>query len=113
MSRRAREVKRTRDYVAAPKDAGRRAVHLVVEKKGVLVEIQLRTVYQRRWAMEVERLEFKTNRSSKDGRGDPKLPQLFRALGEALGLLDAGQAVDPDSRAELERPQNELEEILS
>lgn len=52
--RRNWDVTRTRDYAAEPKDSGYRAVHLIVRRKGRLIEVQLRTPLQDAWANQVE-----------------------------------------------------------
>src|SRR5581483_10253476 len=49
------QVHRHRDYVREPKDSGYRALHLIVNKRGVKVEVQLRTALQDFWANQVER----------------------------------------------------------
>jgi ppGpp synthetase/RelA/SpoT-type nucleotidyltranferase len=109
----SKDIRRVRDYITNPKPTGYRAVHLVVNRKDVLVEIQLRTTMQHRWAMEVERLEFKTRALLKDGKGDPQILRFFQVLGDALAALDERSALDPTLREELERLQNELKGLLS
>lgn len=58
-------VKRTSDYVAHPRTSGYRALHVVVEWDGCLVEIQLRTTTMHAWAQLVEQLSGMTQTNHK------------------------------------------------
>jgi ppGpp synthetase/RelA/SpoT-type nucleotidyltranferase len=45
---------RERDYIAAPKESGYRALHLIVRRHGYAIEVQLRTIWQDHWANVIE-----------------------------------------------------------
>ncbi|NMO54970.1 RelA/SpoT domain-containing protein [Actinoplanes sp. TBRC 11911] len=47
---RSQLIRDPRDYIESPKDIGYRAVHLVVERDGRAIEVQLRTRGQQEWA---------------------------------------------------------------
>ena len=61
------------DYVTAPKPSGYRGLHVVVMRDSRLVEIQLRTEGQHRWAETVERLGSITGYNLKDDQGPEEL----------------------------------------
>jgi ppGpp synthetase/RelA/SpoT-type nucleotidyltranferase len=82
-----------RDYVASPKADGYRAVHLVVERDGLLVEVQLRTHRQHLWATNVERLEARVGRPLRGGHASERMGEALRGLSEALAMLDRGLPV--------------------
>jgi putative GTP pyrophosphokinase len=107
-----RHLIRVRDYCATPKPSGYRAVHIVVEKHGVPIEIQLRTLLQHRWAMTVEDYESRTKQALKDAQGHPQLLRLMSVLGDALAQLEATGTVDPQLRAELQILEDEIKKVL-
>lgn len=72
------------DYIAEPKADGYRAVHLIVKRHGVRVEVQLRTVLQHLWADNIER----TNLELKFGRGSDRERERHRKAAEGLAALD-------------------------
>lgn len=82
---------RGHDYVDRPKDTGYRAVHLVLDQGGRLIEIQLRTINQNRWAELVEDHENRTGEMLKRGVGDPMMLDTFVVMGEALAYIDRGE----------------------
>lgn len=50
------EIVRKRNYVEKPKESGYRAIHLVTERDGHRIEVQLRTKGQQAWANVVEKI---------------------------------------------------------
>jgi hypothetical protein len=67
-------VVRTSDYRDEPRsDTGYRALHLMVEKRSRVVEIQLRTQAQQLWSEEIERTDPRLELTLKDGLGPPEL----------------------------------------
>ncbi len=79
----------TNDYVAEPKPSGYRALHFVLKRRGLMVEVQVRTRLQHRWAMLVEDVELRDGTITKDGRGDAAVLAQYVRLGELLAHLDA------------------------
>jgi ppGpp synthetase/RelA/SpoT-type nucleotidyltranferase len=94
---------RTRDYIAMPKSTGYRAVHIVVRREGLPIEVQLRTEVQQRWAKAVEAAETRTRTLLKDGHGDAELLELFRLLAEAFAFIDRGETVPEPLRIAVEQ----------
>lgn len=91
------------DYIASPRDTGYRAVHLVVNRNGRLIEIQLRTPSQHRWAVLVEAHENQTGEMLKRGVGNTDTLELFKNLGTAFAHIDSGTPIPPEVAAHLRR----------
>ena len=86
------DVLRFDDYTEAPKATGYRAVHVVVKRRGLPIEIQLRTPLQQRWAAEVDRAAGHLGGGLKEGVGSEKIVQSFCDLADAIALLGDGPA---------------------
>jgi putative GTP pyrophosphokinase len=86
------------DYVTQPKADGYRAKHLVAIKDGKLIEIQLRTIVQHRWAELVERFDRTHRLNLKTGRATAENTALFADLSELLRLQEHGEISDIDFR---------------
>jgi putative GTP pyrophosphokinase len=80
-------ITRFRDYVAEPKADGYRALHLINRNRGRLVEIQLRTPNQDRWANVVEGAMQK-NPGLKSGGGPPRTRELLAIASEGFAIAD-------------------------
>jgi len=84
----------TLDYVRGPKSTGYRALHIIVERDGRMIEIQLRSPKQHEWAEAVERAAGRSGYALKDGDGPPELVEYFRQAAYALALEELGEPVD-------------------
>jgi GTP pyrophosphokinase len=89
-------VHRYRDYVRDPKQSGYRALHLIVVKKNVKIELQIRTGLQDFWANQVEsdsrylRIDFKS------GKGSEFVHAYYVAMSEFFAMREASE--DPPER---------------
>jgi hypothetical protein len=99
--RRNWDVTRTRDYAAEPKDSGYRAVHLIVRRKGRLIEVQLRTPIQDAWANQVEEDSRRVGRNFKGGEGQQEVHDYYAVVSELLALRELGAEPDNDLRRRL------------
>lgn len=93
------QIHRERDYVRSPKDDGYRAVHLVVRRSDVFIEVQLRTALQHAWAEMIERADRSYAFGLKTGRATVDVREYFR-LG--AHLLDQQEQGHEPSRNDLE-----------
>jgi ppGpp synthetase/RelA/SpoT-type nucleotidyltranferase len=75
---------------------GYRAKHLCAIKDGVLIEVQLRTTTQHRWAELVERFDRDHRLDLKAGRADAETRRLFVEISELLRLQELGTLSDVD-----------------
>jgi len=99
--RRNWDVTRTRDYAAEPKDSGYRAVHLIVRRKGRLIEVQLRTPLQDAWANQVEEDSRRVGRNFKGGEGQQEVHDYYAVVSELLALRELDVEPDEDLRQRL------------
>jgi putative GTP pyrophosphokinase len=92
---------RERDYIAKPKASGYRALHLIVQRKGFPIEVQLRTIAQDIWANTVEEQSRERGVGFKFGAGDADVHAIFVALSDTLARFDRGELSPEDLRAAL------------
>lgn len=95
------DVQRTRDYAAEPKTSGYRAVHLIVRRKGRLIEVQLRTPMQDAWANQVEEDSRRVGRNFKGGQGQSEVHGYYAVVSELLALRERDEEPDEDLRQRL------------
>lgn len=98
-------VKRIYDYAAEPKPlTGYRAVHVVVERDERLIELQLRTPSQHRWAVEIERAGSRLDMPRlKDGEGPDELVRYFELASLLLALEEEDETPDTAFMKEFRR----------
>lgn len=107
------EVVRVVDYCNDGRDVtGYRAMHMIVRRQEMEIEVQLRTRLQHAWAEAVERAANRTGFALKDGEGPPRVVEFFRLASECLAKLDRGERVSAAERKELGRLDAELDEYL-
>ncbi|MCW2922410.1 MAG: hypothetical protein JWL76_2284 [Thermoleophilia bacterium] len=82
------------NYLERPRDTGYRAIHIVHERDGRLIELQLRSPAQHRWAEVVEKAEEITGHPLKDGEGPEELLEYFRVAAGILALEESGNPPD-------------------
>ncbi|HET9592044.1 MAG TPA: RelA/SpoT domain-containing protein [Solirubrobacterales bacterium] len=91
-------IRRVRDYVAHPKSrSGYRAIHVIVEKAGLLIEIQLRTISQHAWAELIEGTDRRTDVGLKADRAPDDITEYYRLGSNLLAQADEGASRDPDT----------------
>lgn len=95
------DITRTRDYAAEPKTSGYRAVHLIVRRKGRLIEVQLRTPTQDEWANQVEEDSRRVGRDFKGGKGQSEVRDYYVVISELLALREHGAEPDDELRHRL------------
>lgn len=84
---------RERDYIEKPKDSGYRALHLIVQRKGFAIEVQLRSGVQDIWANIVEEVGRERGIGLKFGAGDADVLRGFAAVSELLARFERGEVV--------------------
>jgi ppGpp synthetase/RelA/SpoT-type nucleotidyltranferase len=97
------KVHRYRDYVRAPKNSGYRALHLIVVKQGMKIEVQLRTYLQDFWANQVERDSRSLRTDYKSGKGHDEVHAYYVAMSQLLAMTEASREPSQDFSAELRR----------
>lgn len=91
-------IRRVRDYVDDPKPrSGYRAIHVIVKKEGLLIEIQLRTISQHAWAELIERTDRRTDVGLKTDRAPDEVTEYYRLGADLLAQVDEGSTRNPDT----------------
>ena len=98
IERQKSEIVKVNDYNATPRSSGYRAVHIVVRRDGALVEIQLRTTGQQRWAMLVEDLDAAYRFELKDETGPEGVLEYLRVYALGLSEIDRTGAAEEQTR---------------
>jgi putative GTP pyrophosphokinase len=95
------EVRRIRDYVEEPRSSGYRAVHLIIQRNGRLIELQLRTPLQDAWANQVEDDSRRVGIDFKSGAGQEEVHRYYVRVSRLLALRERGEEADEVLRQEL------------
>jgi ppGpp synthetase/RelA/SpoT-type nucleotidyltranferase len=96
-------VVREYDYIANPKSTGYRGFHVIVRRDGRLIEIQLRTPSQHRWALNVEAIDLQRRFGVKDGRGPEALQKLLEMSAYAMEAVSRGEQMTGEFDRDFER----------
>lgn len=96
-----RSITRHRDYVSQPKSDGYRAHHLIVERKGCKIEVQIRTKMQDFWANTVEYDSRVVHLDLKSGVGPDDVQEYYRAMSKFLAHGELGTEPPPELRDQL------------
>ena len=90
-------VVRFSDHLSIPRPTGYRAHHLILrhEDRGLLVEVQVRSMLQHRWASLVEDLARHLEQPLKHGDGDPHVLQHLAELAAVIADIDRGRRQAP------------------
>jgi ppGpp synthetase/RelA/SpoT-type nucleotidyltranferase len=84
-------IERRSDYRQRGRDrTGYRALHLILKRTDVSLELQLRSRVQHYWSESIERTSVIYGHHLKEEEGDPKVIQYFRSLSDAFFELEAG-----------------------
>lgn len=85
------EIVRMRNYVETPKVSGYRSIHLVTERDGHRIEVQLRTKGQQAWANAVEKIGARYQMPLKDEIGPEELIHWLRLQAENIAYKGRGE----------------------
>lgn len=82
---------RERDYIASPKDDGYRALHLIVRRSELPIEVQLRTRGQDIWANAIEQAGQQTGVQFKFGEGPETDRTMFANAAAVIAAVEDGK----------------------
>jgi putative GTP pyrophosphokinase len=112
IERQKSEIVKVNDYNVAPRSSGYRAVHIVVRREGALIEIQLRTWSQQRWASLVEDLDGVFRLNLKDEQGPAPVLHYLRVYAAGLAELDASSQVSAGTATRVSSARAEALRLL-
>ncbi|MCP2518028.1 RelA/SpoT domain-containing protein [Achromobacter mucicolens] len=104
---------RVTDYREKGRDVtGYRSVHLLLERSGRKLELQLRSRIQHYWAESIERTSVIYDHHLKEGEGDPVVISYFKKLSDAFFEIESGRTPSVRSRLEIDVAKGETESII-
>lgn len=107
-------VKRIVDYRQKGRDdSGYRAAHIIMERDGVSLELQIRSCIQHYWAELIERTSVIYGNVIKELEGDKIVIDYFKELSNLFYLIETGQHPDSNQRIDIERRRIEAESIIN
>lgn len=107
------ELKRITDYREKGRDTtGYRALHLLVTREQMALEIQVRSRVQHYWSESIERTSVIYGHHLKEGDGDPKILRYFSELSDAFYELEAGRQPSAEHRLTIDQLRIDCEEII-
>ncbi len=83
-----RQIRRHDGYVARPQSSGYRGHHIVANRDGRLIEIQVRTENQHTWAESVESISRAVGQELKWGVGPTEILDYYVLLGGVVDVVD-------------------------
>lgn len=103
------DVRSVSDYREDGKcDTGYRGLHIVVQRRDRLVEVQLRTLGQQYWAEVVERTSSRIGAALKDGQGPPELMEYLRLASDLTWQDETGKQRNSTQHARLVALRDEV-----
>jgi putative GTP pyrophosphokinase len=115
VSRRLRKtwtIVRVRDYIAEPKSTAYRALHLIVQRSGYPVEVQLRTLRQDAWANQLAVLGRRIGVGLKFGAGAAEIHSYYIAVSDVFAFQDRGEPIPDELAATLNERYAMIKDIL-
>ncbi len=107
------DIVRVTDYRERGRDrTGYRALHLILERAGVTLELQIRSRVQHYWAESIERTSVIYGYHLKEEEGDPQVLRYFRALSDAFYELESGREASVEHRLEIDTLRDTCEAII-
>lgn len=107
-------IKRIVDYREKGRDdSGYRATHIILERDGVCLELQIRSRIQHYWAELIERTSVIYGHVLKEIEGDSGVITYFKKLSNVFYLMESGQQLDGNQKLDLERSRIEAETIIN
>ncbi|HAU80469.1 MAG TPA: (p)ppGpp synthetase [Stenotrophomonas sp.] len=107
-------IKRFTDYREKGRDVtGYRALHVLLERNGVNLELQIRSRVQHYWAESIERTSVIYGHHLKEGEGHAKVLEYFKCLSDAFYEHEAGREPPLELRIRIDELRSVCEEIIT
>ena len=109
----AAQVAKVDDYIEYPRKSGYRAVHIVVKRDNLPIEVQIRSRRMHEWAEFVERMSGHFGRNLKQDAGDHPAQILARTMAEIYRLEEEQKRVPLDLIDKANRQIAEVNKLLT
>lgn len=107
------ELKRVTDYREKGRDeTGYRSAHLLLQRDGRSLELQIRSRIQHYWAESIERTSVIYGRHLKELDGDPRVISYFKQLSDVFYEIESGRDPSVQSKVVLDRMREEAQRII-
>ncbi|KAA0989272.1 RelA/SpoT domain-containing protein [Dyadobacter aurulentus] len=93
-------------------DSGYRAYHLILEREGYRMELQIRSKIQHYWAETIERTSVIYGYHLKELEGDPSVIHYFKRLSDLFYEIEAGRTPSAQLKTKIEELRIRSEEII-
>lgn len=111
--RREFSISRETDYrVRGRDDSGYRAVHLILEKDGLKLELQIRSRIQHYWAESIERTSVIYGHNLKELDGNRNVLDYFKYLSDLFYEIESGRDLGTDQKLKITVLRKEAEAII-
>lgn len=94
-------------------DTGYRALHLILEISGCMIELQLRSKIQHYWSESIERTSVLYGRRLKEKEGDTLVIEYFKKFSDALHEIETSGILSGRAEIELQSSREEAESIIN
>lgn len=106
-------IDRTTDYRDKGRDdTGYRALHVILKRSGVFLELQIRSRIQHYWAESIERTSVIYGYHLKEGEGSVQVIQYFKTLSDVFFEIEAGREASVAQRLRIDSLRSVCEEII-
>lgn len=93
-------------------DTGYRALHVILERSGCHLELQIRSRIQHYWAESIERTSVIYGHHLKEQEGDPLVIRYFKSLSDAFYEIEAGRKPSTAHKLEIDQLRENCEKII-
>ncbi len=106
-------IDRTADYRDKGRDdTGYRALHVILKRSGVFLELQIRSRIQHYWAESIERTSVIYGYHLKESEGSSDVIQYFKTLSDVFFEIEAGREPSVAQRLRVDSLRSVCEEII-
>lgn len=106
-------LRRVTDYRERGRDqTGYRSVHLILERDGRSLELQIRSRIQHYWAESIERTSVIYGKYLKEQEGDPCVIEYFKNLSDAFYEIESGRDPSVQNKLRLDQMRERAQSII-
>ncbi|RUM45796.1 MAG: (p)ppGpp synthetase [Hydrogenimonas sp.] len=108
------KIYKERDYRELGRDdTGYRALHIILEKNGLKIELQIRSSAQHYWSESIERTSVIYGYRLKENIGNKKVLEYFKLLSNVFYEIESGREPNPEIKIKLDKKREEAEKIIN